>query len=45
MISKIISGAQTSVNRGALDAAIDVSCPYGGWVPKGRRSEDGLRNA
>lgn len=41
MISKIISGAQTGVDRGALDAAIEVSCPYGGWIPKGRRSEDG----
>lgn len=41
MIAKIVSGAQTGVDRGALDAAIDASCPYGGWVPKGRRSEDG----
>ena len=41
MISKIVSGAQTGVDRGALDAAIEASCPYGGWVPKGRRSEDG----
>ena len=41
MISKIVSGAQTGVDRGALDAAIDAPCPYGGWVPKGRQSEDG----
>lgn len=41
MISKIVSGAQTGVDRGALDAAIEASCPYGGWIPKGRRSEDG----
>lgn len=40
MISKIVSGAQTGVDRGALDAAIEASCPYGGWIPKGRRSED-----
>ena len=41
MVTKVVSGAQTGVDRGALDAAIDASCPYGGWVPKGRRSEDG----
>lgn len=41
MVAKVISGAQTGVDRGALDAAIDASCPFGGWVPKGRRSEDG----
>ena len=41
MILKIVSGAQTGVDRGALDAAIEASCPYGGWIPKGRRSEDG----
>lgn len=41
MISKIVSGAQTGVDRDALDAAIEASCPYGGWIPKGRRSEDG----
>lgn len=41
MIARIVSGAQTGVDRGALDAAIEAACPYGGWVPKGRRSEDG----
>ncbi len=37
----IISGAQTGADRGGLDAAIALGIPYGGWVPKGRRAEDG----
>lgn len=41
MISMIVSGAQTGVDKGALDAAIEASYPYGGWISKGRRSEDG----
>lgn len=41
-ISKIISGGQTGVDRGALEAALDLGFPYGGYVPKGRRSEDGI---
>lgn len=38
---KLISGGQTGADRGALEAALDVGTPYGGWVPKGRRAEDG----
>ena len=41
MLEKIISGAQTGVDRGALDAALDRGFPIGGWIPKGRRAEDG----
>ena len=37
MLKKIISGCQT----GADIAAIDNGFPYGGWVPKGRRTEAG----
>lgn len=40
-IEKIISGAQTGADRAGLDAAIELEIPYGGWVPRGRRSEDG----
>jgi len=40
-IKKIISGAQTGADRGALDAALDLGLPVGGWVPRGRRAEDG----
>ena len=38
---KIISGAQTGADRGGLDAAIDLKIPYGGYIPAGRRAEDG----
>jgi len=41
MIVKIISGGQTGVDRAALDAAIRLGVPHGGWVPKGRLAEDG----
>jgi len=39
---KIVSGGQTGVDRAALDAAIKLKMNYGGWCPKGRKSEDGL---
>ena len=38
---KIISGAQTGVDRAALDAALDAGLPCGGWIPRGRLAEDG----
>lgn len=38
---KLISGGQTGADRGAIQAACDLGLDYGGWVPKGRRSEDG----
>jgi hypothetical protein len=41
MIKKIISGGQTGADRAALDAAIELGIPHGGWVPKGRLAEDG----
>ncbi|CCO25330.1 conserved protein of unknown function [Maridesulfovibrio hydrothermalis AM13 = DSM 14728] len=37
----IISGGQTGVDRGALDAAIASGLPHRGWCPKGRIAEDG----
>jgi hypothetical protein len=37
----IISGGQTGVDRGALDAAIALGIPYGGRCPRGRLAEDG----
>jgi hypothetical protein len=40
-ISKIVSGAQTGVDQGALEACQWIDFPYGGWVPKGRRTEAG----
>jgi hypothetical protein len=40
-LEKIISGGQTGADRAALDFAIDHGIPYGGCVPKGRKTEDG----
>ena len=37
----IISGGQTGADRAALDAALDAGVEIGGWVPQGRRAEDG----
>jgi hypothetical protein len=42
MISKIVSGGQTGVDRAALDVAIKLGISHGGWVPKGRKAEDGI---
>ncbi len=41
-LEKIISGGQTGVDRAALDAALEVGLPIGGWCPRGRRAEDGF---
>jgi hypothetical protein len=38
---KIVSGGQTGVDRAALDVAIALNLPCGGWCPRGRRAEDG----
>lgn len=38
----IVSGGQTGVDRGALDAAIALGIPHRGWCPKGRKAEDGV---
>jgi len=40
-LEKIISGGQTGADRAGLDAAIELGIPYGGYLTKGRRSEDG----
>ena len=37
----IVSGGQTGVDRGALDAPLDAGCECGGWCPPGRMAEDG----
>ena len=39
---KIISGGQTGVDRGALDAALQADVECGGTCPAGRKAEDGI---
>jgi hypothetical protein len=41
-IERLVSGGQTGVDRGALDAALDLGIPHGGWCPRGRAAEDGV---
>ena len=41
MVTKIVSGGQTGADRAALDAALEVGFATGGWIPRGRRAEDG----
>jgi len=40
-LRKIISGGQTGADQGALSACVQMGFPYGGWIPKGRRTEKG----
>lgn len=40
-LKTVISGGQTGVDRGALEAAIYLGIPHGGWCPRGRLAEDG----
>lgn len=42
LLTKIISGGQTGVDRAALDVAQDLGLKSGGWCPRGRRAEDGV---
>jgi Circularly permutated YpsA SLOG family len=41
LLERIVSGGQTGVDRGALDAALALDFPCGGWCPAGRLAEDG----
>ena len=41
-IAKIVSGGQTGVDRGALQAALNLGFPYGGMIPKGRKADGGI---
>ena len=38
---QIVSGGQTGVDLAALDVAIELGMPHGGWCPRGRRFERG----
>ena len=41
MLKKIISGGKTGADRAALDVALKLGIPHGGWIPKDRMAEDG----
>ena len=41
MVSTVMSGGQTGVDRAALDVALEFGLSCGGWCPKGRLAEDG----
>lgn len=40
LVRVIRSGGQTGADRGALDAARELSLPIGGWCPRGGWAED-----
>jgi len=42
MVEKIVSGAQTGADRAALDVGLALGIAIGGWVPRGRKAEDGV---
>ena len=41
MPEKIVSGGQAGVDQAALDVALELGIPCGGWCPHGRGSEIG----
>lgn len=41
ILCRLISGGQTGVDRAALDTALELGIPAGGWCPAGRRSARG----
>ncbi|MFH0982349.1 MAG: putative molybdenum carrier protein [Planctomycetota bacterium] len=41
LIGKLISGGQTGADRAALDVALELGIPHGGFVPRRRSAEDG----
>ena len=42
MVKKMISGGQTGADQAALDVAIKLGISHGGWIPKGRLTENGV---
>ena len=40
-LERVVSGGQTGVDRAALDVALILGIPVGGWCPQGRKAEDG----
>jgi hypothetical protein len=44
-VFSIVSGGQTGVDRGALDAALQAGVTCGGWCPEDCMAEDGVIDA
>ena len=42
MVGRIVTGGQTGADRAGLDVAQELGLAAGGWVPRGRRAEDGV---
>ena len=42
MIKKIISGGRIGADQAALDVAIKMGIPHGGWIQKGRKTQRGI---
>jgi hypothetical protein len=40
LIARLVSGGQTGADRAALDVALRLGIPYGGWCPLGGLAED-----
>lgn len=41
MLTKVVSGGQTGVDRAGLDAVLEAGLTVGRWCPKGRLAESG----
>lgn len=41
-LTTLVSGGQTGADRAALDVALALGYAVAGWVPAGRRAEDGV---
>ena len=42
MIKKIISGGRIGADQAALDVAMKMGIPHGGWIQKGRKTQRGI---
>ncbi len=41
LVKMVVSGGQSGVDRAALDTALTLRIPCGGWCPRDRYAEDG----
>jgi len=42
MLKKIISGGRIGADQAALDVAMKMGIPHGGWIQKGRKTQRGI---